>query len=132
MIDGSNKPGSLSRMLELVRLSASARAERSATGNAKNTVVPKQLESAPHDIALLKSRLRRQIGIVDLADAAAVAKSRKAMLSEIFVWQFGEAIRNHNEFGAMIDAVEAAISANEGTREKFASVFQELREDGGA
>lgn len=126
MIDGSNKIGSLSRMLELVRLSGAKRSER-ATLQGEKAPPRNSAPAVPRDMEVLKARLRRQVEGVDLEDDASVADGRRAILREILVWEFGEAIRNHSEFTTMIETIEKAMTANAGAQEKFAVVLADIK-----
>ncbi|WP_205300818.1 hypothetical protein [Oleiagrimonas citrea] len=77
----------------------------------------------------LRGRIARSVEGVDLDDAASVARARQAAIREILLWEFGDRLSEDPEFGALQDAVEAAMQSGRIGTERFLDMVRALRKN---
>jgi hypothetical protein len=64
---------------------------------------------------------------VDLDDEEAVKASRRPVLREILLCEFGASFREHPEFLPMLDSIEQALEADETMPRRFVDLLRALR-----
>lgn len=124
MIDGNNRVGGLGRILELARLSSTSKSGK--TGATGESPARPQQQAGPRDIETLKLRLREQLRGVDASDEPGWGKARRVILREILAWEFGDGMRDHAEFGEMIETIERTLAGNPEARDKLNALVEDF------
>lgn len=128
----SRVPGS-SSVIELVRALRAQGAARAAKGSRRTSADDAaSAASAPpsaRDLQALRSRLADLVTRLDTEDREAVLASRRPVVQEILLWEFGADFRQHPEFGPMLDSIERAFDADSRFLARFTALIRDLQRD---
>ncbi|MHB1059433.1 MAG: hypothetical protein ACYC0F_16290 [Rhodanobacter sp.] len=75
----------------------------------------------------LRLRLRELARQVNIADPHSLAGARTPVLREILLWEFGSDFRSDSQFLPMVDAINSALDADPGFRQRFVELMAGLQ-----
>jgi hypothetical protein len=81
---------------------------------------------------VLKKRLSDAVRNVDMDDEQAVKASRRPVLREILLWEFGPSFREHPELSPMLDSIERELESDPNMPGRFIDLLRALRSQSGS
>lgn len=76
----------------------------------------------------LRTQLVRVARQVDLADPVAVKSARRRLIRTVLVSQFGPDLREHSQWEAMLDTIEATLEQDPQHVSQFHALIQQLQQ----
>jgi len=115
-------------MLELVRALGVARGGSASRATSSQSAISRKDAAPAHDLTVLRQRLTTLLASIDPDDEQAIATTRRPLLQEIVLWEFGSDFRQDPEFGPMLDGIERAFLADPGAQARFSRLIRHLRQ----
>lgn len=86
-------------------------------------------DTAPksRDVSVLRRELADIARTIPAGDAQALDAARPRIVRAILLWEFGQELRGHAEWQAMLDTLVGALEANPRHREELARLVRELQ-----
>lgn len=76
----------------------------------------------------LRTQLVQVAGQVDLTDPVALKSARRRLIRTVLVSQFGADLREHSQWEAMLDSVEATLEQDSQHVSQFRALIQQLQQ----
>ena len=125
---GTDRISPSSSMLELVRALGVARGGSASRATSSQSAISRKDAAPAHDLTVLRQRLTTLLASIDPDDEQAIATTRRPLLQEIVLWEFGSDFRQDPEFGPMLDGIERAFLADPGAQARFSRLIRHLRQ----
>lgn len=120
--------GSASSLVSLLKAELAADSRRRTAGKADATPAPTSGSAATRPA--LRPQLVDAVKHVDCADPDAVKSARRRIIRSVLVWQFGAELREHSQWEAMLDSIDATLEQDAQHASQFHALIAELQEAG--
>lgn len=119
--------GSAAALVSLLKAElaeGSRRRTSSKTGPETNTGTGETAQTAPS----LRTQLVQVARQVDLTDPVAVKSARRRLIRTVLVSQFGADLREHSQWEAMLDSIQATLEQDPQHVSQFHALLQQLQQ----
>lgn len=120
--------GSASSLVSLLKAELAVDSRRRTAGKEDVTAAPRTGSTATRPA--LRPQLVDAVKHVDCADPDAVKSARRRIIRSVLVWQFGAELREHSQWEAMLDSIDATLEQDAQHLSQFQSLIAELQQAG--